>query len=371
MLSILLLILKITGISLLCILGLILLVVVLVLFVPIRYKADVNYENALNAAARVRWLWPLVNVKVTFDGKKLKLAARVLGIPVFVQDPDEDPEKKRKKEEKKEKKRLKKEEKERRKAAKKAGKETEKSHGQTESGNKPAVRTDEESSGENIKDDVPSGENIKDDVLSGENSADIISFSEYTGSESTCDTAQREQENGRACREQESKPGRIVSSIKKIFGKIRNIFVKIGSIFGKLKNIAGNIGHKKDVISRFWNNGKNRKAFRFLLGILKKVLKHIMPRRIKGTVEFGMDDPSSTGKILGGVYAFYGYIPKKLHIYPDFTGKRIFADVTAGGSIRLFTLLRLGLKVLRSREFKYLRKQFDKLTAELKSNKAA
>ena len=44
MLHVLLLILKITGIVIACILGLVIIVVAAVLFVPVRYKADADYQ---------------------------------------------------------------------------------------------------------------------------------------------------------------------------------------------------------------------------------------------------------------------------------------------------------------------------------------
>ena len=45
MLHVLLLILKITGIVIACILGLVIIVVAAVLFVPVRYKADADYHG--------------------------------------------------------------------------------------------------------------------------------------------------------------------------------------------------------------------------------------------------------------------------------------------------------------------------------------
>ena len=46
MLHVLLLILKITGIVIACILGLVIIVVAAVLFVPVRYKADADYHGS-------------------------------------------------------------------------------------------------------------------------------------------------------------------------------------------------------------------------------------------------------------------------------------------------------------------------------------
>ena len=52
MLHVLLLILKITGIVIACILGLVIIVVAAVLFVPVRYKADADYHGKFKEIGR-------------------------------------------------------------------------------------------------------------------------------------------------------------------------------------------------------------------------------------------------------------------------------------------------------------------------------
>ena len=70
-LVILLMILKVTGIVLLCIIGLVLFVLLIVLFVPIRYKADGFYKDSdYNVKAKASWLLHVVTV--SFDLKASK-----------------------------------------------------------------------------------------------------------------------------------------------------------------------------------------------------------------------------------------------------------------------------------------------------------
>ena len=67
MLHVLLLILKIIGWILLGIIGLLLLLVMLILFCPIRYQADISYQGGktLQAKAKVRYL--ILSVRVLYD----------------------------------------------------------------------------------------------------------------------------------------------------------------------------------------------------------------------------------------------------------------------------------------------------------------
>ena len=60
MIHILLMILKVIGVILLVILGLILAAVLLILFVPVRYRVDVSFEGKPDGEAAVSWLLHLV-----------------------------------------------------------------------------------------------------------------------------------------------------------------------------------------------------------------------------------------------------------------------------------------------------------------------
>ncbi len=87
MLHILLLILKIIGIVLLCILGLLLLGIACALFVPVRYRIEaVRKEGAeeppVTVTVKVTWLLHFINVLVRFNGS-LSARIRLLFITVF------------------------------------------------------------------------------------------------------------------------------------------------------------------------------------------------------------------------------------------------------------------------------------------------
>ena len=76
---IILLILKIIGITLLAVLGIILLALALILFVPFRYQAGIVREQGFpEGSARVSWLLGLLALQVRFQDKKLSGTLRVL-----------------------------------------------------------------------------------------------------------------------------------------------------------------------------------------------------------------------------------------------------------------------------------------------------
>ena len=80
MLHILLLILKIIGIIIAVVLGILVLLVCIVLFVPVRYRADASCEgnpDTIRAAGKVTWLLHLIRADVSYSEKKLNWRIRI------------------------------------------------------------------------------------------------------------------------------------------------------------------------------------------------------------------------------------------------------------------------------------------------------
>ena len=83
MLQLILLILKIIGIVLLCLLGLFLLVLCLVLFVPVRYRIQAEWttepENRV-VQAKITWLLHSISATFSYKEGKFQQVIRILGI---------------------------------------------------------------------------------------------------------------------------------------------------------------------------------------------------------------------------------------------------------------------------------------------------
>ncbi len=84
-LKILLLILKVLGWTVAGILALVILILLIVLFVPIRYRVKAaGRKPDITAQGKVTWLLHIVSVAVSFDPEnKLDYGARIFGIKVF------------------------------------------------------------------------------------------------------------------------------------------------------------------------------------------------------------------------------------------------------------------------------------------------
>ena len=96
MLNVLLLILKITGIILACILGLLVLLILWILFSPIKYKVNASYNEKPKVFVKVSWLLHIIRFRLSFD-EELDINARVLFFEVFNNKPKDETKKKKKK----------------------------------------------------------------------------------------------------------------------------------------------------------------------------------------------------------------------------------------------------------------------------------
>lgn len=81
MLTVILGILKITGLVLAAVLGLILFLLLSVLLVPIRYQAQGSFQETLDAKVKVSWFFRVFSVTAVYK-EKLDVCLRIFGIPV-------------------------------------------------------------------------------------------------------------------------------------------------------------------------------------------------------------------------------------------------------------------------------------------------
>ena len=113
----------------------------------------------------------------------------------------------------------------------------------------------------------------------------------------------------------------------------------------------------------FSDDYRVRKAFKYIMGKVKTVMKRVLPGKLEGHIHYGFENPATTGKIAGLASLFLGLWGGHVEITPDFENKVIDADVKFKGKIRLAGVGIPALKVWLNRDVKYVRKEFDHLKA--------
>ena len=310
MLQVLLMILKILGILILVILGIILAVLLLVLFVPVRYRVDAAFDGKPGGGVLVSWLMHLVTVRVSYDGKATALV-KVLWFRIF---------------------------------------------------DKTVWPAEEESTNTADRADVQVGSVAEDEM-------DTIAPIEPVSVPKTVDSANTTvtSEAADCSRKPESTTQRTAVSETQM-PEVKESEVKesedkesfISKISNAYQQICGkvNTGQEKiEQVRTFLNDQENRKTIGLIWRQVKKLLRHVLPRKISGRVRFGFDDPATTGQILTYISPFYGLYAKTLKLEPIFEEKVLDGELQVKGHIRAATLLWIVIRVVLNKNFRVLLKK--------------
>lgn len=323
MLHILLLILKIIGIVILCILGALILGIVCVLFVPVRYRVEaVRKEGAgeppVVLRVKVTWLLHFVNLVLRFDGS-LFARARIMVITLFRLPKKE------------------KRAKERRRRAKN-GHESE----------------------EAVRSEALQEETAGSEALQEETAKDEAPPEETAGSETSLEETRRKSAEECAVKGQEEKE-KFWDKLRAIPEILRGIFLKIKGFFeniqytirkfcDKIKSVSDTIEYYRGVIEG--------EAFQHSYALCKKELLRIArvlkPQKFQAKLIVGMEDPAVTGQILAYCGMLYPLIGGHVDVAGDFEMKRLEGHVLVKGKIRFFTFLRVAVKVYFNKDIKKL-----------------
>lgn len=404
--SIFLTILKVIGIILLIILLIILAVLLLLLFVPFRYSAGGRKEgDVLEFSGKVTWLLHAVTVQIGFEpgGAGLTKDLRIFGISLF---------------------KLRDKLKSRKKSAGNAGPSIEGS-AEKKIGDAVAVQDAGEASPAPGPGKEEGGEaNSSAETSSAGKSEDIpqdageeaAAKRQDAGVEAP-DTERRdgEESSGESPESMKTKtsdgnapdasvsagegslteqPAAVTSRIKAVYNKLTNIVFsalsniakRLNGIVGKLFDLAlkifikicllpltivekldkifrkiGGICRKIGAFADFFFDEKVQAFLSEIIGLVKKLIGHVLPKKLKGYVRFGLDDPGRTGRVLAAVAPFYPKYGKTFSVQPDFEDLVFEGDAELKGRVYLFYVAYIGLRAILNRNLKYVIRQFKKL----------
>ena len=139
----------------------------------------------------------------------------------------------------------------------------------------------------------------------------------------------------------------IISLPKRILGILRKIYLTIREICGRIKEWK-----------QFLTAETTKKALSFLMRKGKAVLHHVKPRKIKGNLKFGFDDPAMTGQILAGFSVLYPVYKQKLTIIPVFNEQVFECDLYMRGHILGYVLVKAAWNIYRNKNVKQTIRRF-------------
>ncbi len=332
MLQILFLIIKIIGIILAALLGLALLILLLVLFVPVRYRAyGIRSSRECRAEGRVSWLLRLLSIPFSFQDGELEIRVKLLGFTIL--DPLKEEEAFR--------------EPVQRKTEQSAGKE-------------------EETAGEDSeREEVPAEENAGEADASGSFEA-----SQADEAETSAQPASERDAEAAAELENEASEGRffgLLRDLRRFFRAVIRFFRKIPR---KLKNLKCTFQRFCDKIKRMVKRYREMKAFaldertKAAVSLVWKqagiLLGQALPRKIRGRLHFGTEDPALTGQILGAIGIFYPLFMDNVKVEPDFEKPALEGELSLKGRLRIVTVLGIAWRLYRDKNVRYVYRRLNR-----------
>lgn len=323
-------ILKILGISLGSILGVVLLLVLTVLIVPVRYAGNVSKHDKLVFKARASWLLHILHVTFEYDDKETALSVKVFGKTVYPAKTK--PAKKKKKA---------KPHKASNAAKTSASTVTEKAENGSTTEESGATTAESSSTaavpGSTAAEPLTNGKPLPEERPLQE---EKTSAEEFTSEEEPEDFIEK------AFDTVDDGLDKIEDTVDGIADKIENIY---DSVAEKLSSIYNKWVKLKSII----DDERVQKTVRLVLKKAGRLLKHVLPRRISGTFDYGFEDPSVTGYITAVCGALYGRLGRAFTFRPDFENKKLEADAKFSGKIRLGYIAAVALRVYLNKDFKY------------------
>ena len=316
MLGILLTILKIIGIILLVLIGLILLAAAVILLVPIRYHGEgAREEKILSGNVKLTWLLHMISASASLSEDGTKIRVCLFGKTIY-------PKSKEKKMPKQE--------------APKKSEKSEKPKQQSDTVSKEVATIYEPQ--KPIQELPKKEKKIADEAPEAK---------KMDGPES--EKKQQSQKEKSARPDVKSK----FEAIKQKLLAVKEKFIDSKAGIQKIKN-------KIDYWKNLLTSDPVKEAMGFLWKKTKGLLHHILPRRMTGRIHFGFEDPSKTGKTLAYFSMLYPFTKENLVIEPEFETEELIleGDIAFRGRIRLGYLVYVVLSVVLN---KNIRRQYKRL----------
>ena len=336
MLHILWLIFKVILILLGVILGIALLILLLVLFCPIRYRVYAAKEEeapfkAASARARISWLFGGVSANAAYEDGTLRvflkllfltrtlMTKEILKAEAVYHVPAVDTELKP----------------------------------EPAAGTQAASQAEDTSSKEDIPPDVIQVEPVLPDEPARAEKEEINHTEDSVTQESTPDSEPEKEGT-------EEEPGipekvRKTGIIEKISGRIRSVGNKISAFKIKISKTMAKAAWWRDFIF----HERTKAAIALILREAKFLVRHVLPKRIRGRLRFGFEDPSVTGKILAFMGAAYPRHRNRVALTPVFENRTVIdGETEISGRIYLVVFAAAAVKIILSRNVRFVIRTF-------------
>lgn len=323
MLHIILLILKIIGIIIAVILGLAVALLLIVLFVPVRYVIDAGcHDKKLKAHVKVTWIMHIFRGVISYD-EELFYSIKALWFNIYSSDAESKKEKRPKK-------------------------NTENNTKEKNTKNKHIDAIEDKADNAVSKDKQDGVEKA------GLEEADCIQ--KKLSLEKSYDEVKESDEKSTI--EENGKLHTLVNKIKNVYYKIkafiRRAIDTVKAALNKSQAAADTIKHKYTEIRNKVTDPENIEFVRFLWTQIKAVMNIIKPAKYNVNIRYGFEDSATTGWVAVRLAVLYGLMGMDVSIIPDFDNSIFEGDIYMKGRFNLYSFLIIGVRLYRNKSFRKL-----------------
>ena len=300
---------------------LVLLLINLGLFVPVRYRADASCQNdieTLEAEFELSWMWKLFFLTACWKKGKADMKIRIGWKYLFSEEKEGKSEEKIEVPEEKEENDLQKEKEEQ-----KFLKEQKESL--------PPEKTNRSLPENNVQEQAEKRECHQEKTESGIDKEE---------EEKESFTADRRKAGGR-----KKKP--LWDRMKE---KISEWIESCKSFWRKILAMRRNFRGKKEQIESFLTDASHRRAFCSLKREVRRFLGHVSPKDVKIVGKIGLEDPYMTGQALAVLGMLFPFLGENTVIVPDFENKVLEGSVHIEGKIHNFRMLAILWRLIKDRD---------------------
>ena len=303
-----LLILKVLGITLLILLGIVLLLVLLLLLAPFHYTIDAEYYGDVKAVGRIQWLCFVLDLKGVYGNNKFLYYLKSFGFMISTNDEED-------------------------------------KHYRAVS--------DEEAESDKSSDKAKPSEAEKVPVKVVEDE-----FETYEQEQKPKSEPQKKSIFMRIYEGIESGLEWVVTIPMRVHDKISELMARILDFFANLAENMNKVIKKRDMILQKITGVRSllekpytKKVLKDGKVLLKKMWKHVRPRKLQGSIHFGLEDPATTGQLLGVVGMLYPVYRNHFVIAPDFEQQIFEGKIYAIGRVQIGRMTFLLLRFMLTRDF--------------------
>ena len=320
--------LKILGIILLCVIGFILVLLLLILFVPVRYRIDssiprTNLERGFDAEkvyAKVSfsWLLHILSGGIVYPENK-QFEVRLFGIRIFPL----------------------------RKKNEKADNKDNKDEGKPSSG---VVEMSNIPKSDHVEAAKEEADSVETDTAEAE-----VSEKEETNPSDEAAAGKESDE------EASDEPRSFLDVLWNIIDKVTNILETPQNVFEKIQYTISRVCGKISMIKTTIENDIFKRAFDLVKRKLLRIIKMILPDKCNIRLGLGTGDPAQTAELVGIFGAMYPFLFNKVSFEPDFDEKVIEMDAHLKGHITVFTIVYSAAVCFFNKDVKKVIRRFKKI----------